>query len=139
MTSCLRHFPRDLATPTPLWVWCSKATVAFPDVDLVKEARKALLWEAERPSRTKKDIRGFMRNWWSRSQENFETGGAKVVPIAGVKWLRKNNKSPDYLLDRWCAKRGGLNRESIASFCLYFGTAPPLSADEVIEVRGSEA
>jgi hypothetical protein len=135
----LKAFPKRLGNTDTLMGWCSKATVAFPDVDLVKEARKALLWEAERPSRTKKDVRAFLRNWWSRSQENFEAGGAKVVPIAAVKWLRKNNKSPDYLLDRWCAKRGGLTRESIASFCQYFAIAPPLSADEVIEVRGSES
>ena len=31
--------------------WLGKAQLAFPSVDLVKEAKKAFMWEAARPSR----------------------------------------------------------------------------------------
>ncbi len=132
----IEAFPGRLGKTDSLMGWCSKAVLAFPDVNLVNEARKALLWEAERPSRSKKDIRAFLRNWWSRSQESFDSGGGQVVLLEAARWLRKNNKSPDYLLDRWCARRGGLTKDSISSFCQYFGVMPPSSAEEVIKVRG---
>lgn len=130
----VKGFRGRLGNPDTMAEWLRRVSVAFPDVDLVADARKALVWEAERPTRAKKDVRAFLRNWWSRSQQNLDEGSAPVISISAVKWLRKNNKSPDYLVDRWVEQRGPLTEDTIRDFCGYFGVTQPASVEELIRV-----
>ena len=113
--------------------WLGKAQLAFPSVDLVKEAKKAFMWEAARPSRTKKSVRRFLTNWWANSQERAAGKPASVVPIEAARWLKRHNKAPDFLFKRWVDKRG-IDNEQIDAFCAYFGVAVPYCYEELIEL-----
>lgn len=129
----VKAWPVNCGSRSTLSGWIEKAFIAFPDVDLEKEAKKAFMWEAARPSRTKKSIRRFLTNWWSNSQDRFAGKPAKVVPIEAAKWLRRNNKAPDYLFKSWVGDRG-LSEGSIESFCDYFALAKPECFEEVMDV-----
>ena len=134
----LEAWPGRYGDRSTLPNWLGKARLAFPSVDLVKEAKKAFMWEAARPSRTKKSIRRFLTNWWANSQERAAGKPASVVPIEAARWLRKHNKAPDYLFKRWVARKG-IDNEQIDAFCSYFGIETPYCYEELIDLyEGSE-
>lgn len=58
--------------------WLASSAEAYPDVDLLAEARKARAWEQSNPTRKKKQIRRFLGNWWSRAQER---GGSSPASL----------------------------------------------------------
>jgi hypothetical protein len=128
-------WPKRHGKTSELMPWIKKARVAFPDVDLLMEARKAAVWEAEKISNNKKSAKRFLTNWWGRTQQRAigETPVARVVSLSAVRWLSKNNKEPDYLFEKWARKRG-VDETSVLSFCNYFDVSRPDSALEVVEV-----
>ena len=119
--------------------WIRKAQVTFPDVDLMKEARRAAMWEAARPSRKKKNVRMFLTNWWSRSQENIDSGPSRVVSLSAARWLKKNNKSPDFLFDSWVEGKGEVTAGLVVEFSSCFGVDAPSDPYEVVALLGKEA
>ncbi len=119
--------------------WIRRAQVSFPDVDLMKEARRAAMWEAARPSRKKKNIRMFLTNWWSRSQDSIESGPAPVVSISAARWVSKNNKKPDFLFSSWVDGRGAITEALVEEFSKCFGVDLPESPSEVVRLLKKEA
>ena len=126
-----------LAKTLPDWV--RKAQVTFPDVDLMKEARRAAMWEAARPSRKKKSVRMFLTNWWSRTQESVDSGPSRVVSLSAARWLKKNNKSPDFLFDSWVEGRGEVTEGLVVEFSGCFGVDAPAEPSEVVSLLSKEA
>ena len=129
----LSAWPKRHGDTKTLRGWVGKAFLAYPDVDLLVEARKASLWEAERPSNTKRSIRRFLSNWWSKSQSKEPGRRARVVSIGAVRWLKKNNKNPDYAFENWVRGRE-VTPESVLEFCSYASTTEPISAEEVVTI-----
>jgi hypothetical protein len=129
-------WPRRHGESDSLMGWLSRAQMAFPDVDLLNEARKAAVWESEKASNKKKSARRFLTNWWGRTQESSKKD-APVVSLDAVRWLSKNNKHPDYKFEAWVHldPEGGRNTpEAVMAFCGYMGVTPPSSCEEVIDV-----
>ena len=126
-------WPKRHGDAGTLMGWVEKAFLAYPDVDLLTEARKASLWEAERPSNTKRSIRRFLSNWWSKSQSKEPGRRARVVSIGAVRWLKKNNKSPDYAFENWVRGRE-VTPEAVLEFCSYASTTEPFSPEEVVTI-----
>ena len=59
--------------------WIEKVCEAYPDMDLVGEARSARAWETANDKRTKKNIKRFLDNWFRRAwanrrQQNIDVG-----------------------------------------------------------------
>ena len=128
-------WPKRHGDSSALKPWIKKARIAFPDVDLLMEARKAAVWEAEKVSNTKRSAKRFLTNWWGRTQERAgeDKSACRVVSLSAVRWLSKHNKHPDYLFERWVRRRG-VDEAAVLSFCDYFGIPNPDSAAEVVEV-----
>lgn len=129
----IEAWPKRCGDKETLLLWSKKACVAFPSVDLVGEARRAFMWEAERASREKKHVRRFLTNWWSRSSKNLPFETPKVTPLGAVRWLRKYNKEPDYLFESW-AHGKQLSPEAIVEFCGYMGAHLPEDCEDVVSV-----
>ena len=132
-----------LGSSKTLSSWVEKALVAYPGVDLIKEARRAAVWEAAMPSRKKKDIRRFLSNWWSRTQESAEKRGEgktnTVVSISSMRWLKRADRAPERTLSRWMKGKGDLTPELIEKFSSYYSVPLPASAEEVVSLyRGGE-
>ena len=125
-------WPKVHGDTKTLMSWLNRASKAFPDVDLLHEARKAAVWEEQKASNKKTSIRRFLTNWWGRTQESAKPD-AKVVSLSAVRWLSKNNKYPDHLFERW-VRRHGVDEASVLSFSHYFGVSAPDSTAEVVEV-----
>ena len=64
--------------------------LAFPNVDIVYETRKAHAWENSNKGRKKKDHAKFLYNWFTRAENNAERKAAR----GGLYSPR-----PDYNLD----------------------------------------
>ena len=128
----LKAWPKAHGDSETLAAWISRAQLAFPDVNLLEDARKAAVWEAERPSNSKKSARRFLRNWWARSQESVKPP-APVVSLSAVRWLSKNNKHPDYLFENW-ARGKGVDETAVLEFCDYIGVSRPDDPHEVVSV-----
>jgi len=127
-------WPKRCGDDRTLMGWIEKAFLAFPDVDLLLEARKAAMWEAEKRANQKKSVRRFLTNWWARSEPVVRRRpGAKVVSLSAVRWLNRYNRSPDFLFERW-ARGKGVDSELVLSFCTYMGATAPDNCDEVVEV-----
>ena len=68
----------------------------FPAVDIVQEMKQAALWLATNPKKRKKDVRRFLTNWFSKSQERG--GGLPSNPVsrgAGRPAARRSTPDPD--------------------------------------------
>ena len=71
-------WPKLTGSPESFDGWLESSAEAFPDVDLLSEARKARAWEQSNPTRKKKQVRRFLGNWWSRAQER---GGSSPASL----------------------------------------------------------
>ena len=131
-------WPKRHGSGETLDSWLSKAFMAFPDVDLIGEARRAAMWEEERASNKKRGARRFLTNWWARTPQSFEKDPAPVVSISAARWLKKNSKYPDYLFEKW-ARGSDINEESVLRFCEYSGASRPDSPAEVVSLFLKEA
>tara|TARA_R100001079_G_scaffold19134_1_gene9617 strand:+ start:806 stop:1255 length:450 start_codon:yes stop_codon:yes gene_type:complete len=122
--------------------WVKAARIAFPTVDLLAEARKAALWESERPSNKKKSARRFLRNWWSRAGEWSAEKKAPevVVPISAARWVRRHNRKPDFYFEKWVDGRGlQIDAESVREFCFYANASFPEDVEAVVSLlKGGE-
>lgn len=128
----VKAWPKSHGEADTLDVWLSKAAMAFPDVDLLADARKAAVWEAEKASNKKKSARRFLTNWWSRTQASSKPV-APVVSLSAVRWLSKNNKHPDYVFEAW-ARGKEVTPLAVVEFCNYMGVTAPDSCEEVVDV-----
>lgn len=128
----LKVWPKAHGDSDSLASWISRARLAFPDVNLLEDARKASVWEAEKASNGKKSARRFLRNWWARSQES-SSPVAPVVSLSAVRWLSKNNKHPDFLFESW-ARGKVVDERAVLEFCGYIGVTRPDDPEEVVSV-----
>ena len=71
-------WPKLTGSPESFEGWLEASAEAYPDVDLLGEARKARAWEQSNPGRKKKQIRRFLGSWWSRAQER---GGSSPASL----------------------------------------------------------
>ena len=71
-------WPKLTGNPESFEGWLESSAEAYPDVDLLGEARKARAWEQSNPGRKKRQIRRFLGNWWSRAQER---GGSSPASL----------------------------------------------------------
>jgi hypothetical protein len=91
------------------------------------------MWEAARPSREKKNARRFLSNWWVRSTKKLPYEVPKATPLGAVRWLKRNNKEPDYLFESWaCGKV--MIPQVVIDFCKYMGADQPESFEDVVSV-----
>jgi len=130
------HWGRKAGNPASLPTWVRHAQKIFPDVDLLAEIRLAMMWEMERPSREKKNVRMFMSRWFKRAQESAEKKGrgTVVVSIDSARWLKRNNRKPELKLTRWMDGRGPLTEELIKKYCSYYGVPAPDDIDVVVSI-----
>jgi len=135
------HWGRKAGNPASLPTWVRHAQKIFPDVDLLAEIRLAMMWEMERPSREKKNVRMFMSRWFKRAQENAEKKGrgTVVVSIDSARWLKRNNRKPELKLTRWMDGRGPLTEELIKKYCSYYGVPAPDDIDVVVSIYNVKA
>jgi len=135
------HWGRKAGNPASLPTWVRHAQKIFPDVDLLAEIRLAMMWEMERPSREKKNVRMFMSRWFKRAQENAEKKGrgTVVVSIDSARWLKRNNRKPELKLTRWMDSRGPLTEELIKKYCSYYGVPAPDDIDVVVSIYNVKA
>lgn len=122
--------------------WVKAARIAFPNLDLLTEARKAALWEAERPSNKKKSARRFLRNWWIRASEWAEEKkpADNVVSLSAARWVSKNNRKPDFYFEGWLRSKGmEVTEESVKDFCFYACVTYPEDPKAVVALlKGGE-
>ena len=135
------HWGRKAGNPASLPTWVRHAQKIFPDVDLLAEIRLAMMWEMERPSREKKNVRMFMSRWFKRAQESAEKKGrgTVVVSIDSARWLKRNNRKPELKLTRWMDGRGPLTEELIKKYCSYYGVPAPDDIDVVVSIYNVKA
>jgi len=135
------HWGRKAGNPASLPTWVRHAQKIFPDVDLLAEIRLAMMWEMERPSREKKNVRMFMSRWFKRAQESAEKKGrgTVVVSIDSARWLKRNNRKPELKLTRWMDSRGPLTEELIKKYCSYYGVPAPDDIDVVVSIYNVKA
>ena len=131
----LEVWPKRCGDEATLAPWIRRAGLAFPDVDLFAETRKAAVWEAEKASNSKRSVRRFLTNWWARTQES-SSSVAPVISLSAVRWLSKNNKAPDFQFENW-VRLDPTSRSAPAAvldFCTYMGVSCPDSCEEVVTV-----
>ena len=128
----LEVWPKSCGDERTLVSWVKRAKMAFPDVNLLEETRKAAAWEAEKASNSKKSIRRFLTNWWGRSQAS-SVRSSPVVYLSAIRWLRKHNKRPDFMFENW-ARDKEVTSELVLEFSAYLGVAAPEDPDEVVAV-----
>jgi hypothetical protein len=126
-------WPKSHGDKKTLDAWIKKAYIAFPDSDLIGEAKRAFMWEAARPSREKKSARRFLSNWWVRSTKKLPYEVPKATPLGAVRWLKRHNKEPDYLFESW-ARGKDVTPQAVLEFCGYMGADPPESCKDVVSV-----
>jgi hypothetical protein len=70
-----KKYPEEAGKWTPEWEELQRA--AYPGVDLLKQAQRAIAWEANNAGRAKKDHARFLGNWWEEQQERAGTRGRR--------------------------------------------------------------